>query len=300
MTDLIWKPDVCLHHFPCDDGFGSAWSVWKKWGDDVEYIGINHGAPLPDLTDKHVLFVDYALPKKQMQDLLDQVKTIVVLDHHKTAEAELSAFASDKAFDHTNIYQFALEKYGSVDTPFIFCLFDMDKSGARMAWEFCFPEEQPPEFILYIEDQDLWRLKYEYGPCFSLALRSYPYEFEQWNVLSVQVKQLIQEGKVIKRFYDKKVSDICSLASSQMFAGHNVLVANAPGFMASDVAHALLEKDSDIAFAVCWYEADGQRYYSLRSDDSRQDVSEVAKQLGGGGHRNASGFRRPVTFPDLT
>jgi nanoRNase/pAp phosphatase (c-di-AMP/oligoRNAs hydrolase) len=31
--------------------------------------------------------------------------------------------------------------------------------------------------------------------------------------------------------------------------------------------------------------------YSLRSEDSREDVSEVAKQFGGGGHRNAAGYQ---------
>jgi nanoRNase/pAp phosphatase (c-di-AMP/oligoRNAs hydrolase) len=30
--------------------------------------------------------------------------------------------------------------------------------------------------------------------------------------------------------------------------------------------------------------------FSLRSSDDGEDVAEVAKQYGGGGHRNASGF----------
>ena len=30
--------------------------------------------------------------------------------------------------------------------------------------------------------------------------------------------------------------------------------------------------------------------FSLRSTDDGLDVSEIAKQYGGGGHRNASGF----------
>jgi uncharacterized protein len=41
-------------------------------------------------------------------------------------------------------------------------------------------------------------------------------------------------------------------------------------------------------------EAYGSRTWSLRSEDSRQDVSEVASTFGGGGHRNAAGFRVPV------
>lgn len=32
----------------------------------------------------------------------------------------------------------------------------------------------------------------------------------------------------------------------------------------------------------------------MDDDDLRQDVSEVARMFGGGGHRNAAGFRVPV------
>jgi nanoRNase/pAp phosphatase (c-di-AMP/oligoRNAs hydrolase) len=31
--------------------------------------------------------------------------------------------------------------------------------------------------------------------------------------------------------------------------------------------------------------------WSLRSRDDREDVSEIAASFGGGGHRNAAGFR---------
>lgn len=291
MEQAEWKPDICVHHFPCDDGFGSAWCVWKKWGNEVEYYGVNHGDTLPSLKGKNVLFVDFALSAEKMKELLPQVRSIVVLDHHKTVQADLEEFSARGEFDLTTVYKEALSKYDSYEDPFILSLFDMDKCGARLAWEFCFPGEQPPEFILYIEDQDLWNLKYEHVRRFSLAVRSYPYEFEQWNVLSVKVKQLIEEGKIIERFYEKKIADVCKNADRDTLAGHEILVANAPAFMASDVAHELLKRDPDIAFAAVWYEANGKRAYSLRSEDHRVDVSEIATQFGGGGHRNAAGFR---------
>ena len=37
---------------------------------------------------------------------------------------------------------------------------------------------------------------------------------------------------------------------------------------------------------------DGEGYvFSLRSDDNGLDVSEIAKQYGGGGHKHAAGFK---------
>ncbi len=297
MNQSEWKPDVCIHHFPCDDGFGSAWCVWKKWGNTIDYVGVNHGDELPGLKNKNVLFVDFALSADKMTALIEEgeASSIIILDHHKTAEADLSKFSARNALDYSNVYSEAEIKYEDKEKPFILSHFDMEKCGARLAWEFCFPGEQPPEFVLYIEDQDLWNLKYEHVRRFSLAVRSYPYEFETWNVLSVKVKQLIEEGKIIERFYEKKISDICKIASYEELGGHRILVANAPSFMASDVAHELLNRDQDVPFTAVWYEANGKRAFSLRSEEHRVDVSEIAKQFGGGGHRNAAGFRVPAT-----
>jgi nanoRNase/pAp phosphatase (c-di-AMP/oligoRNAs hydrolase) len=60
------------------------------------------------------------------------------------------------------------------------------------------------------------------------------------------------------------------------------------------VAHELLKAHPAAPFAAVVVDVHGGRTWSLRSEDSRQDVSEVAKGFGGGGHRNAAGFRVPV------
>jgi nanoRNase/pAp phosphatase (c-di-AMP/oligoRNAs hydrolase) len=45
------------------------------------------------------------------------------------------------------------------------------------------------------------------------------------------------------------------------------------------------------SFAAAYY-FDGDAYkFSLRSKEDGSDVSEVAANFGGGGHKNASGFR---------
>ena len=28
-----WKPDICIYHGGCDDGFGAALAVHMRWGD---------------------------------------------------------------------------------------------------------------------------------------------------------------------------------------------------------------------------------------------------------------------------
>ena len=53
----------------------------------------------------------------------------------------------------------------------------------------------------------------------------------------------------------------------------------------------MLKKYPEAPFVGSYFEdANGTRRWSLRSRPDF-DVSEVAKKLGGGGHRQASGFR---------
>jgi oligoribonuclease NrnB/cAMP/cGMP phosphodiesterase (DHH superfamily) len=70
--------------------------------------------------------------------------------------------------------------------------------------------------------------------------------------------------------------------------GHNVPMANLPYTLTSDAGHLLAKGEP---FAGCYWDTPKGRVFSLRSQDDGLDVSEIAKQYGGGGHKNASGFR---------
>ena len=59
-----------------------------------------------------------------------------------------------------------------------------------------------------------------------------------------------------------------------------------------------------VELAACWYvDGEGVARFSLRSrSGSDIDVAKIAKDLGGGGHKNAAGFSIPFqhavkTFP---
>ena len=75
-----------------------------------------------------------------------------------------------------------------------------------------------------------------------------------------------------------------------MIGGFDVPVANLPYTLTSDAGAVMCAGEP---FAACYWDTPNGRSFSLRSTDAGEDVSEVAKQYGGGGHRNASGFRVP-------
>jgi nanoRNase/pAp phosphatase (c-di-AMP/oligoRNAs hydrolase) len=69
-----------------------------------------------------------------------------------------------------------------------------------------------------------------------------------------------------------------------------VPAASLPYTLTSDTGHLMAQGE---AFAAYYWDTPTGRVFSLRSTDEGLDVSEIAKQYGGGGHRNASGFRVP-------
>ncbi|MFB5634981.1 MAG: bifunctional oligoribonuclease/PAP phosphatase NrnA, partial [Candidatus Nitrosomaritimum aestuariumsis] len=73
-----------------------------------------------------------------------------------------------------------------------------------------------------------------------------------------------------------------------------VPVANLPYTLVSDAANKLAEGE---AFAACYWDTEDGRVFGLRSFSKGSDVSEIAKEYGGGGHRNAAGFRVDWNHP---
>src|SRR5690606_41680261 len=80
----MWEPDLCVFHGNCDDGFGAAWAIWKRWP-DVEFVPGVYGKPLPDVKGRNVLFVDFSAPDDVMVKASGEALSVVVVDHPKTS-----------------------------------------------------------------------------------------------------------------------------------------------------------------------------------------------------------------------
>ncbi len=300
----MWKPDLCIYHGNCDDGFGAAWAIWRRWGYEVAYVPGVYGKDPVGVEGRNVLMVDFSYKRPVIDAMAQVAKSIVIIDHHKTAEADLAPFIfkPGKEVDHAvraeNVDD--LLGYNAMSGwPPVIAWFDMQQSGARMAWDFAHHiphNDPPPNLISLIEDRDLWRFSYgDRTKRFSAALRTYPMTFETWNEMACRVDDLVAEGESILRAHNANIQKFIADAYWDYVGGYFVPVVNVPYHYASDVAHAMLSQFHEAAFTACWFRrGDGMIQWSLRSEDGRMDVSEIAKKLGGGGHRNAAGFQVKV------
>ena len=300
------KPLV-IYHANCADGFTAAWAVRQAM--DAEFYPGVHGAPPPDVTDRVVILVDFSYPRTQLLEMARAARSLLVLDHHKSAEADLASgevkvgtvgqvgltVAQVVRLDNLPDARGAWDYYSAnscVGDAVVCAFFDMDRSGAGIAWDFFHPGAPRPELIDHVEDRDLWRFALPGTREIQAAVFSYPYEFDVWDLLmETPMETLRAQGVAIERKHHKDVAELVKVAKRQMVIGHyEVPVASLPYTLASDAGH-LMAKGKP--FAACYYDKDGGRVFSLRSTDQGVDVSEVAKLYGGGGHARAAGFTVP-------
>jgi len=295
---MPYQPDVLIYHDNCDDGFAAAWAAHKKWGNALEYLPSNYGREISvfDPSGRDILIADFSISPEQCEDVVDRGGRIVMLDHHKTAQEKLSGLHQIVRPTVDNIERCFARMAGTWRER-VLVEFDMNRSGARMLWDFAFPGESIPPLILAVEDRDLWRFDRPDTKLVSMYLRSLDRDFSQWDaaasLYSEDPERFLGEAAAIKRFYDQRIKAICETAGRQEFHGHQgVAVTYAcPYDFVSDTCNTLLAMYPDAPFAVAVIQNREGITYSLRSTDDRVDVSEIAKANGGGGHRNAAGFR---------
>lgn len=275
---------LCIYHGNCADGFGAAWAVRHALGEaNVEFYPAAYGKPAPDVAGRPVIIVDFSYPLETLQQMAETATSILVIDHHKTAAEALAQLP--KAPGNFLHWMESLDPLAAH--------FDMHRSGAGMTWDFFFPAEQRPALINHIEDRDLWQFKLEGTREVMAAVFSYPQDFATWDQLMADdIAALRLAGNAIERKQQKDVADLVARNSRTMVIGGTTVPAiNLPHTMASDAGH-LLSQGAPFA-AIYWDTAEG-RQFSLRSTDEGEDVSAIAQQYDGGGHRNAAGFKVPA------
>jgi oligoribonuclease NrnB/cAMP/cGMP phosphodiesterase (DHH superfamily) len=260
-----------FYHKDCSDGFTAAWAFYKKYGlTGFKYVPLSHGDPLPSLACGDKIFIaDFSFDRATL-DKLNQQHELFLLDHHKTAQAELAGFKN--------------------------ALFDMGRSGAMICWEYLFPGQAVPALVRYVQDKDLWQWKLPHSREVYAYISTVPYEFAAWDQLAEQLEhhldKAIEGGTLLRRSDELKIKEIVSHARLIEFAGHTIPVVNCQ-VLHSEVGNYLLQLYPQAPFSLSWFvNENGKIRASFRSRGDF-DVAEIALRFGGGGHKAAAGSFLP-------
>lgn len=259
-----------IHHNDAD-GFGAAYSAFLKFGyADTQYISIDYGWAFPKLEDgSEVYILDFSIPRDLLDSLCSRMKKVQILDHHRSAKIKLG------------------------DHPAAF--FDMNRSGAGIAWDH-FHETPRPDFINYIEDQDLNRLVLQSSEYVRQSLLVIPQTLEDYiRAADVSIEERISEGMILEkqlRYNLERGTEYIHTVDVDEF---KMLCVNVC-LHQSNYGTALLKKIDEYGchFAGVYYRVNQTHVkFSLRSRKDF-DVSAVCDRFGGGGHAQAAGFELPI------
>lgn len=299
---ITWAPDIVIYHDNCMDGFTAAWACWKRWP-DARYVATNYGRTLEqegirldsDLADARILIVDFSYPPADLEKLVTvhRADSVVVLDHHKTAlDQFIDTPQPITVVDDLplSMIECALDAPGRLP---IVAILDMERSGAGLAWDFAHGHNRP-RLVDLVEDRDLWRFSYgDEARHLHLALSSGEKTFNRWEEVDLGLGSFIEIGASVAVYRDEIVAEIAKRAWTTQIDGKRAVTVDCPYSLVSDVGHYLLTAYPDVDFAALRVASEDAITFSLRSEDARADVSAIARKFGGGGHRNAAGFRVP-------
>jgi uncharacterized protein len=304
---------VLYHGGGCPDGFGAAWAAWRKLGDDAKYVPVLYHEPPPTIEPGSTVYlVDFCYPLAVLREIAAGAAKVVVLDHHKSAKEAIQYSAADIPMIITT----ACGTDMTYSWPGLKLTFDMGHSGAVLTWQHFHPGEPVPLLLRYVEDRDLWRWELQHSKEVSAYLASMPQDFASWDDIATAFFAIRsgstgldsaatawraghhpfqREGAAILRAQAQTIEQAVRRHRWALLGGHRVPIVNAT-IHGSETGEALCLAHPDAPFAAYYFDtADGRRGWGLRSRGFF-DVSEVAKQYGGGGHAAAAGFTTGLDF----
>jgi oligoribonuclease NrnB/cAMP/cGMP phosphodiesterase (DHH superfamily) len=260
-------PTTVIYHAKCADGFTAAWVVRKKYP-DADFFPASYTKDPPDVKGRRCIIVDFSFKPEVLKKIIKDSKEFILLDHHKTAK-----------------------EAGVDDLPG--CHIDTQRSGCGLAWDHFF-EGNRPRVVDFVEDRDLWRWKLDDAREVSAYISIQKQTFNIWDRVSGEIEyayaSVVNRGRAILDAENTHIDTLLQDAYFANFNGHdNVLIVNCgvDRFNSEIGSRAADHEDAD--FGLVWHhKSDGRVKVSFRSSEEKADVSIVASELGGGGHRNAS------------
>ncbi len=268
---------IVLYHGNCPDGFGGAYAAWKKFGDSVEYESLNRGEVLPEGIDgAHIYLIDFTFKKELMDELISRVKSLVVLDHHEGVKDVIESMPHH--------------------------VYDKERSGATIAWNYFHPDIPTPLLLKHIQDEDTYQHKMADTPAIRAYLDVREYDFQEWDELMQKLEdettreEMLKTMRVYAEYFALLGQVALRKAKKVSFEGYTCLFGTSHPMKSikSHIGHLLADALPPISLTVT---AHPNGYgVSIRGDGS-VNVAEIASRFGGNGHHNSAGFLIPNAGP---
>lgn len=285
-----------LHHNDSDGRAAGAaahfYFTEKKREKELVFHEVQYNRPMPldisTLTKQDEVYVlDFSYRPEILDPVYAAVGKLVVLDHHETAQDYLKG------------------------VPYAF--FDITKSGALLAWEYFFPDQEAPLAFKLVDDRDLWIWQYEpLTSAFEAWLHhdQVKQDWAKWRLLCNSAKAMdnaLEKGKllhqhnlsILKAFTSNPSNySIVEAVLPQNPRNHlkkvKYAIYNGNQVMISELAQALYSS-LDIDGTIDWRCRNDIVTFSIRSPNPEKfSPKDFCEFNGGGGHGKAASFSMPL------
>ncbi len=278
---------LCIYHIADHDGKGSAAIVKRKFG-DIEFFGLNHDMDVPwEAINNHeqIVICDIALPLDVMFEI-NENKDLTWIDHHISVIEEYN-----KAIAQGKKEIKGIRENGS--------------AAIMLTWQYFFPDEKVPEGVKLLALNDLYDLRDKRVRPFEYAFQSMGVNKPQdssWVDLfngKIDIDEMVLKGNAILSWVRNRNHRLCKAMSFESnYKGQKCICANMP--QGYSEFYDSIKNIRNYTF-MCNFFMSGKNTWNLSFYTARDDVdvSKIAKEFGGGGHRKAAGASGLIDLPEF-
>lgn len=282
------------YHDKCQDGLGALASAMAGVGNHSftavpRTIGMPSNQAYFKRDDAIVVYMDYC-PSLEELTATAENQLVVVLDHHKTSEKTLSGLGTPVR-DLNELIE-----YYEKGAKGVLKIFDMNKSGAGISWDFFNPGKDRPRIINAIEKRDLWIFDEESVDLVSTVLYAYQLKAEDIlrsirNETEESFNEIKDQGRAILNYKNTLVSELAKSKHLITLTDYTVMCVLNSHILQSELGNYMLETTTHSRIAVVYHVNSLHHFVkiSLRGHKGDSFARRVAEKMGGGGHDSASG-----------
>jgi oligoribonuclease NrnB/cAMP/cGMP phosphodiesterase (DHH superfamily) len=268
--------NVYFHGNGCSDGLTAA-AIFTKYYPNLKYKAVSPGFRLTaEDSESSLIFLDVCCNVVDICKI--NLEYFYIIDHHETTSVDLKKIPEKNK------------------------LIDINHCAAYLTWKIFNIDVKIPYSIELIEDRDLWLCRSKNIHEFNARLDANPKRFQisYYRNIVFTPEFLIQELKKGSDDLKKKNMAIEAEMPKLVKKSYSIKIDGAEykymvGFLTTrifknDIANKIASENKDLDFAVVYSSNINQHFYCLRSARNKTDVSIIARALGGGGHKFASGI----------
>lgn len=279
---------LCIYHIADHDGKGSA-AIVKYAHKECELLGYNYDQEIPyDEIDKHqdIVICDISFPMEYMFKLHNE-KNLIWIDHHQSA---------------IDLYNQYLEKEGGFGIKGERAV---GVAAIELTWRYFFPDKEVPLGVKLLALNDLFDLRDKRVRPFEFAFLAQgvnrPYD-KVWKDLfegKIDIDMMVEKGNAILSYIKHRDYRLVrNMAFEGTYKGLRYIAANMP--QAGSDFFESLDNIKNYHFMVSFALNKRNKWnLSFRTTRDDVDVSQIAGDFGGGGHKKASGASGLDKLPEF-